>query len=153
MSDLSRESALLEIVYSLEKAFWDLLGDGAKATVSIIGEELYERLKSSTNIDLENVDEEEALKEISRILTEDMEIAKSVKINREGSKFIMLVDNCMMLEVQRHLMKNGIEPFLCPFLNLIAYITRRRGANSTSLGEIHVDIEKSMCLLTFDEIK
>ncbi len=151
MSELSRESALLEIIYSLEKAFWELLGAGAKATVSIVGEELYERLKSLSNVDLEGVSEEEALREISRVLTEDMGVAKSVDISRDGSKFTAVINNCVMLDVERQLIGNNIKPFLCPFLNLIAYVVRSRGSKSTSLGDIRVEGDK--CYLSFEELK
>ena len=154
MSEMSeREKAFVCIIYGLEKGLWDLMGEGCLAVASLIGEGMIEQMGRLAKIDIYSIGEEEAFKEIDRVLVEDMDIARSFSISRDKDIITIEVEGCTLLEVQKDLIQQGIKPFICPFMNLVACIIRKRGNSLTKIEDINVDIENKKCVLKFKEYK
>ncbi|HDI42183.1 MAG TPA: hypothetical protein ENF62_00180 [Candidatus Bathyarchaeota archaeon] len=139
------------IIYGLEKALWKLLGKACLAGVAIIGEGIYEQLSQIAKVDVSSteVSEEDALNEIGRVFVDEMKISTKFNAYRSGDTINIEVENCILWDVEEKLIKDGIEPFICPYMNLTAYIMRKRLNKKTMIDEIKVDPETAKCSLKF----
>ncbi len=145
---MKREDVLIKLVSALEKTLWKVLGDKAIATASVIGETFYDSLVKKGLMEME---EKLALETISKFLVEDLNVAESVSIRRDGREINMEVKGCILLNVEEELLNEGIKPFICPFMNLTAYVLRKRDKTLTRIMDIDVNPDQRTCHLRFEE--
>lgn len=141
------------IIYGLERALWKLLGESCLAACTLIGEGIYDELNEVASVDVSSVSEEEALKEIGRVLVDEMGVSKKFEISRSGDTISIEVEDCILMDVEDKLIRDGIKPFVCPYMNLTAYIMRKRLKMKTKITGIEVDPENRQCHLKFEMLK
>ena len=143
------------IIYGLERALWKLLGESCLAACTLIGEGIYDELNEVARVDISSagVSEEEALKEIGRVLVDEMGVSKRFEISRSGDTISIEVEDCILMDVEDELIRDGIKPFVCPYMNLTAYIMRKRLKMKTKITGIEVDPENRQCHLKFEMLK
>ncbi len=145
---MEREEVLIKLISALEKTLWKVLGDKAIVTASVIGESFYDSLVKKGLMEME---EGPALEVISKFLTEDLKVAESVSIRRDGKEINMEVKGCILLKAEEELIKEGVKPFICPFMNLTAYVMRKRDKTLTRIKDIDVNLDQRVCHLKFEE--
>jgi len=153
-SETSREKSLEIIIYGLEKALWRMLGECCFVVSPTRGEEIVEELSEEIKFDVSNTgfSEEEALKEVGRLLVESLNIASKFDVRKKNDVVSIDVENCFLMDVENRLIVSGIKPFLCPFLNLTAYILRRRLKKMSKIETIEANPETKKCRLKFKMI-
>ncbi len=145
--NLARMNAM--IIYGLEKGLWDLFGESALATTNTVGEGMLEILEKNMGLEIEGEDPQDMLTEIGRIFVDEYGIATDFDIVKNGDSVEMSVQNCVLMHVEKDLIKDGIKPFVCPFLNIAAAAIRRNSGVKTSISKFEVDTENHRCSLCF----
>jgi len=142
-------------IYGLETALWKLLSECCPSACTLIGEGIYDELNEVARVDISSagVSEEEALKEIGRVLVDEMGVSKRFEISRSGDTISIEVEDCILMDVEDELIRDGIKPFVCPYMNLTAYIMRKRLKMKTKISGIEVDPENRQCHLKFEMLK
>ena len=145
--NLGRINAM--IIYGLEKGLWDLLGESALAISTHVGEGMLEKLEKTMGLEIAGEDPQDILTEIGRIFVDEIGIASQFDVTEEGDDVTFQVQNCVLLKTERDLINEGIQPFMCPFLNIAASAMRQRLQIQTQVREIDVDVEGKHCSLCF----
>ncbi len=138
------------IIYGTEKALWNAMGKASLAFTPIIGENICEKVQSELGEKIENIDTKEIAKRIGEIYTKELQISKEFKINEKEHLFEMNVRDCFLIDVEKKLIEDKITPFICPFLNAVAYILRMKKNMKSRIKEIAVDVETKSCKLAFE---
>jgi len=71
-------------------------------------------------------------------------------ITQNGDSVELDVQNCVLMHVEKDLIKAGIKPFVCPFLNIAAAAMRRNAGVKTAISKFEVDTENHRCSLCFE---
>ncbi len=145
--NLARMNAM--IIYGLEKGLWDLFGESALATANTVGAGMLEILGKSMGLEIEGEDPQDMLTEIGRIFVDEYDIATACDILKSGDAIEMNVQNCVLMQVEKDLIAQGVKPFVCPFLNIAAAAMRRHSDVKTSISKFEVDTENRRCNLCF----
>ncbi len=148
--NLARINAM--IIYGLEKGLWNLLGESALAMSTTVGEGMLEEMEKRMGLEIAGEDPQDILTEIGRIFVDEIGIAFKFDITKEGDEVRMEVDHCVLHWVEDDLVRDGIQPFMCPFLNIAAAAMRRRLSVKTRVSEISVDTENKKCVLRFEVV-
>ncbi len=146
--NLARMNAM--IIYGLEKGLWDLFGESALATVNTVGAGMLEILGKSMGLEIEGEDPQDMLTEIGRIFVDEYDIATACDILKSGDAIEMNVQNCVLMQVEKDLVAQGVKPFVCPFLNIAAAAMRRRMGVKTRIARFDVNPEAHACVLAFE---
>jgi hypothetical protein len=104
-----------DLMYELEKAFWDERGRGARFRVTTVGRDYFmdkclPRIKTS--------DVETIIGTIEQILEEEGLVA-SISHEVEGRLLRLKVQGCLHESVEQRLVAKGVEPFTCIPANLV----------------------------------
>ena len=89
------------------------------------------------------------LTEIGRIFVDEYGIAASFEIVKKDDSIELDVEHCVLMDVEKDLIKAGIKPFVCPFLNIAAAAMRRHSGVKTAISKFEVDTENHRCSLCF----
>ncbi|HIP87304.1 MAG TPA: hypothetical protein EYH27_02555 [Anaerolineales bacterium] len=146
--NLARINAM--IIYGLEKGLWDLLGESALAVGATVGEGMLEAMEKTMGLEIAGEDPQDILTEIGRIFIDEIGIALRFDIIKEDSTVGLAVQNCVLLKTEEDLIKAGIKPFMCPYLNIAAAAMRKRLGARTRIAGISVDTEGQKCNLRFE---
>ncbi|HFD38821.1 MAG TPA: hypothetical protein ENJ31_03065 [Anaerolineae bacterium] len=146
--NLARINAM--IIYGLEKGLWNLLGESALALSTTVGEGMLEKMENSMGLEIEGEDPQDILTEIGRIFVDEIGIAVGFDLTKEGDEVSLDVDRCILLKVEEDLIASGIQPFMCPYLNIAAAAMRQRLGGKTQITKIDVDQENRRCSLCFE---
>jgi len=138
------------IIYGLEKGLWDLLGESALATTTLVGEGMLEEMEKTMGLEISGEDAQDILTEIGRIFVDEIGIATKFEITKEDSKVSMVVENCVLAKVEADLVSAGIKPFMCPYLNIAAAAMRKRMGMKSKITEISCDTGNRKCKLSFE---
>jgi len=131
------------LMYELEKAFWDERGKGARFRLTTIGRQYF---NSKVLPILESGDIEQIIDTISGVLKSEG-IAANVSYSREDRLLRVQVESCIHLEVEKRMLEKDIEPFTCIPANLIALAIEEKLDLPIELAEIKV--ENGVCSLMF----
>ncbi|HHN93983.1 MAG TPA: hypothetical protein ENK17_04380 [Anaerolineae bacterium] len=148
--NLARINAM--IIYGLEKGLWDLLGESALATSATVGEGMLEVMEKTMGLEIAGEEPQDILTEIGRIFIDEIGIATHFDITHAGDEVNFKVKNCVLLRTEEDLIKSGIQPFMCPYLNIAAAAMRRRLDVKTRVSKIDVDVDGRECTLSFDMV-
>ena len=138
------------IIYGLEKGLWDLFGESALATTNTVGEGMLEILEKSMGLEIEGEDPQDVLTEIGRLFVDEYGIALNFDIQKKGDTVELDVQNCVLMQVEKDLVSAGIEPFVCPYLNIATAAMRHRMGMKTKISKLEVNTETHTCALVFE---
>lgn len=131
------------LIYELEKAFWDERGEGARFRTTTIGRQYFnDKLLPLLKSD----DVEQILRTIEEVLTGEGIVAK-VSYSLEERLLRVEVKGCIHLQVEERMLEKDIEPFTCVPANLIALAIEEKLDVPIELAEIKV--ENGVCNLMF----
>lgn len=131
------------LMYELEKAFWDERGEGARFRTTTIGRQYFnDKLLPLLRSD----DVEQILRTIEEVLTGEGIVAK-VSYSLEERLLRVEVKGCIHLQVEERMLEKDIEPFTCVPANLIALAIEEKLDVPIELAEIKV--ENGVCNLMF----
>ncbi len=145
--NLARLNAM--IIYGLEKGLWDLFGESALATTNLVGKGMLELLEKSMGLEIAGENPQDMLTEIGRLFVDEFGIATDFDAAYEGDTADFCVQNCVLMKVEEDLIKAGIKPFVCPYLNIASAAMRQRLGERTAVSRFDVDTENRRCNLQF----
>lgn len=136
------------LIYDLQKAFWDERGKGARFRTTTVGREYFleKCLALIKSDDLDHI-----LTTINDVL-QDENIAESGSFSIEDRLLQVQVEGCIHLPVELKLIEHGVEPFTCVPANLIVLAIEEKLDRPVELAEVR--IEDGTCkiqLVLFDE--
>lgn len=123
------------VIYDLQKAFWDERGKGARFRTTTVGREFFLE-KCLPLIKSEDVDH--ILEIISGVL-QDENIAESATSSSEDRLLKVQVEGCIHLQVEEKLIEHGVEPFTCVPANLIALAIEDKLDKPVELAEVKIE--------------
>ena len=136
------------LVYDLQKAFWDERGKGARFRTTIVGREYFKNkflpLIKSTEV--------EGILEIIQGVLQEEGIAANVSYSTEDRLLRVQVDGCVHWEIEQRLLSDDIEPFTCLPANLIVLAIEEKLGHPVELAEIKLeDGSCHLMLVVFDK--
>ena len=140
------------IIYGLEKGLWNLLGESALALSVVVGEGMLEKMEQTMGLEIAGEEPQDILTEVGRIFVDEIGIATRFDITKTGDDIEFDVEHCALHKVEDDLVAAGIEPFMCPYLNIAAAAMRQRLGLKTRIGKIDVDIANKKCALHFEMV-
>jgi hypothetical protein len=136
-----------DLMYDLEKAFWDERGKGARFRLTAIGREYFTKkvlpLLQSDQI-------EKNLPVIEEILKSEG-IATKLSFSKEDRLLRVRVEGCVHRQVEERMLAKDIEPFTCVPANLIVLAIEEKLDIPVELAEIKVEEEACQLLLVLFE--
>ncbi len=148
--NLARINAM--IIYGLEKGLWDLFGESALATVNSVGNGMLELLEKDMGLEIAGEDPQDILTEIGRLFVDEFGIATQFDATKTDDTVKFSVQDCVLMRVEKDLVKAGIKPFVCPYLNISAAAMRQRVRLKTKIDRFEVDTDAHRCALQFQLI-
>ncbi len=153
MGEESPGTKLLKIIiYGVEKALWSALGRGSLAFTPFIGESIFEEMNSLFGKNIESASLGELLEEVGRFYVEKLGFSKGFSVKRGDGEFAVEVKGCSLLDVEEKLIRDGVTPFICPLMNSVAYLVRRKLGVKSRIKSINVDPGRGTCRLSFEII-
>lgn len=136
------------VIYDLQKAFWDERGRGARFRTTTVGREYF--LEKCLSL-IQSPDLDHILQTINDVV-KDEDIAEATSYSIEDRILRIRVEGCIHLAVEEKLISLGVEPFTCVPANLIVLAIEEKLDRPVELAE--VKIEDGACniqLVLFDE--
>lgn len=136
------------VMYEMEKAFYDERGKGARFRMTTVGQGFYKEnlLPLLNDAEIDNI-----LAAIKTVL-EEKGIVTHVSFEKEGRLFKIRVKNCIHLDIEKQMIANNIEPFTCIPANLIVLAIEEKLDIPVELAEIKVeDGACQLLLILFDK--
>jgi len=143
---ISREYAN-DIIFELEKAFWDERGKGARFRVTTVGSDFF-RTKCLPG--LQSVEIDEIVQAIERALQEEG-IVKRVSVEIDGRLLRVRIEGCAHRSVEDRLVAQGTKPFTCVPANLIVLAIEDKLDRPVELAEIKLEDGACQVLLVLFE--
>jgi len=136
-----------DLIFELEKAFWDERGKGARFRVTTVGREFFKtrclpRLRS-TEID-------DMIRTIEVALQEEG-IVSQVAAEREDRLLRVRVEGCAHRSVEDRMVANETKPFTCVPANLIVLAIEEKLDRPAELAEIKLEEDGCHVLLVLFE--
>jgi hypothetical protein len=124
-----------DIIFELEKAFWDERGKGARFRVTMVGRKFFEteclpRLQSTEIDDMIRVVEG---------MLQEKGIAGSVSSARDGRLLRVRIEGCVHRAVEDRLVAQQTRPFTCVPANLIVLAIEEKLDRPAELAEIKLE--------------
>jgi hypothetical protein len=129
------------LLYEMEKAFYDERGKGARFRMTTIGRGFY---KESCLPLLESSDVDHIIHTIDQILKEKG-IVSHIAFTREDRLFRISIAGCIHKKVEENMVLKGIEPFTCIPANLLVLAIEEKLDRPVELAEIK--LEDGVCHL------
>jgi hypothetical protein len=130
-----------DLMYELEKAFWDERGKGARFRMTAIGQEYF---NEKVLPKLHSNEVEEILPVIGEVLKSEG-ITADLSYVKEDRLLRVRVASCIHRQVEEKMIAKGIEPFTCVPANLIVLAIEDKLDIPVELAEIKV--EEGICQL------
>ena len=122
------------LMYELEKAFWDERGKGARFRTTTVGKQYYTDKVLPL---LKSNEVEHILQTIDEVLQNEGIVAK-VSYEAEERLLRVQVKSCIHREVEERMLAKGVEPFTCVPANLIVLAIEEKLDIPVELAEIKV---------------
>lgn len=136
------------LVFEMEKAFWDERGKGARFRLTTIGREFY---KENCLPQIKSADVDEIIHMIGQVLKEKGIVSK-VSYLVEDRLFRVTVEGCIHKKIEEDMVSKGIEPFTCIPANLIVLAIEEKLDRPVELAEIKVEEDGChLLLILFDK--
>ncbi len=137
------------MIYGLEKGLWNMLGEASLAVVNTVGQEMLEVLEKEWGLQVAGSDPKELMANIGELFIEKMGIAETFDIEKENGAVALHVFKCHLMGIEAKLVEQGIQPFLCPFLNIAMAALRKRMNGATTITQFDVNPKAHRCFLKF----
>jgi hypothetical protein len=136
------------LIYELEKAFYDERGKGARFRLTTLGREFL-REKCLPRISSNEIDK--IIPGIESVLLEEG-IASKISYTQEERLLRVTVESCVHIPVEKRMIKGGNEPFACFPANLIVLAIEEKLSQPVELAEIKLkDGACEFLLVVFDK--
>lgn len=124
-----------DLIYDLEKAFWDERGRGARFRATMVGRDYFmdKCLPRIKTLDVETI-----IGTIEQILEEEGIVA-SIAHELDGRLLRLEVQGCLHESVEQRLVAKGVEPFTCIPANLVVLAIEETLDRPVELAEIKVE--------------
>ena len=129
------------LMYELEKAFWDERGRGARFRMTTVGRGFFE---DHVRPSLKSTDLDQILQTIEDILRKQG-IATKMTYSSEERLLRVQVEGCVHRPVEERMVAHGIEPFTCLPINLVVLAIEEMWDRPAELAEVKV--EEGSCQL------
>ncbi len=136
------------LLYGLEKGLWNMLGEASFAITNTVGQEMLQTLEKE-GLQISGREPGELAHEVGQYFTQHMGIAQEFDIEKEDGSVALHVHRCILMDVEKELLAEGIQPFLCPFLNITMSALRKNTGGATTITDFQVDPASHRCLLRF----
>ena len=136
-----------DIIFELEKAFWDERGKGARFRVTTVGSDFF-RTKCLPG--LQSVEIDGIVQAIERALQEEG-IVKRVSVEIDGRLLRVRIEGCAHRSVEDRLVAQGTKPFTCVPANLIVLAIEEKLDRPVELAEIKLEDGACQVLLVLFE--
>lgn len=137
------------LMYELEKSFWDERGRGARFRMTTVGREFYQEKVAALLAEPELTTILTTIKDV--LLREGL--VGSVSYNQEDRLLRVRVDGCLHLPVEEKMIARGAEPCACIPANLIVLAVEDKLKRPVELAEIKiVDGGCQLLLVLFDHL-
>jgi len=136
-----------DLMYELEKAFWDERGKGARFRMTTIGRQYFNDKVLPL---LKSNEVEQILNTIDDVLKGEG-IAARVSYNIEDRLLRVQLEGCIHQQVEARMIAKGIEPFTCVPANLIVLAIEEKLDIPVELAEIKVSEGNCHLLLVLFE--
>lgn len=136
------------VIYDLQKAFWDERGKGARFRTTTVGREYF--LSKCLSL-IESDDLDHIVETINGVI-KDENLAEDSTYQMEERLLRVRVEGCIHLQVEDKLIAHGVEPFTCVPANLFALAIEEKLDRPVELAEVKVeDGACNVLLVLFDE--
>jgi hypothetical protein len=135
------------LMYELEKAFWDERGKGARFRMTKIGYQYFDE-KVRPLLDSDKV--EDMIEKIGDVLKKEG-ITADLSYSREERLLKVSVKGCIHRPVEERMRAKGVEPFTCIPANLIVLAIEEKLDIPVELAEIKVEEGACQLLLVMFE--
>jgi hypothetical protein len=136
-----------DLMYELEKAFWDERGKGARFRMTKIGYQYFNE-KVKPLLDSDKV--ESMIEKIGEVLKKEG-ITADLSYSREERLLKVSVRGCIHRPVEDRMRAKGVEPFTCIPANLIVLAIEEKLDIPVELAEIKVEEGACQLLLVMFE--
>ena len=123
------------LMFELEKAFWDERGRGARFRLTTIGTGFF-REKIRPNIQSSDIDH--MLQTIEDVLRQQG-IATKLTFSSEDRMLRVQVEGCVHRPVEERMLAHGIEPFTCLPINLVVLAIEEIWDRPVELAEVKLE--------------
>ena len=137
-----------DLLFEMEKAFWDERGKGARFRMTTVGREYYKNkvLPLFQSSELEHI-----LSTIQEVLQGEGIVGK-VSYNQDDRMLRVSIEGCVHRKIEDRMVAQGIEPFTCMPANLIVLAIEEKLDRPVELAEIKVaDGACQLMLVMFDQ--
>jgi hypothetical protein len=137
-----------DLLFEMEKAFWDERGKGARFRMTTVGREYY---KNKCLPLLQSSELEHILRTIQDVLQSEGIVGK-VSYNQDDRMLRVSIEGCVHRKIEDRMVALGIEPFACMPANLMVLAIEEKLDCPVELAEIKV--ENGACqlmLVLFDQ--
>ncbi len=137
-----------DLMFEMQKAFWDERGKGARFRMTTIGREYF---KNKCLPLLQSAELEHILDTIRQVLQNEG-IVGQVSYDQDGRMIRLSVASCVHQKIEDRMVAQGVEPFTCMPANLIVLALEEKLDRPVELAEIKV--EGGVCqllLVLFDQ--
>ena len=136
------------LMYELEKAFWDERGKGARFRVTKVGQQYFEEKVKPL---LTSVEVTDILEKIQGVLKSEGIVA-DVSYSQEERLLKVSVQGCIHRPVEERMLAKEVEPFTCVPANLIVLAIEDKLDIPVELAEIKVvDGSCQLLLVMFEK--
>lgn len=137
-----------EVIFGLCKGMWELIGEGAYATIAEIGEEILEEIEHDLGLEIQGENAKDILTEIERLLVDELGACKKASLQIEGDRINMIIEGDILQHAYLDLKKEGIQPFVCPSMMIAAAALRERlGLKERLIG---ITVEENKIDIAFE---
>ena len=124
-----------DIIFELEKAFWDERGKGARFRVTTVGHEFF---KANCLPRLQSAEIDDMLRVVESALQEKG-IVSQVSATRDGRLLRVRIAGCAHRVIEDRLVAQGTRPFTCVPANLIVLAIEEKLDRPAELAEIRLE--------------
>ena len=137
-----------DLMFEMEKAFWDERGKGARFRMTTLGREYF---KNKIQPLIQSADIDQIIHSIEEVLLREGIVAR-VTYSREDRIFRLRMEGCVHRKVEDRLVSLNIEPFACMPANLIVLAIEEQLDRPVELAEIKLeDGACQLLLVLFDQ--
>jgi hypothetical protein len=137
-----------DLMFEMEKAFWDERGKGARFRMTTIGREYF---KNKCLPLLQSSELDHILHTIQDVLQGEG-IVGQVSYNQDERMIRVRIEGCVHRKIEDRMVSLGIEPFTCMPANLIVLAIEEKLDRPVELAEIKVEGGACQLLLVmFDQ--
>lgn len=124
-----------DLIFELEKAFWDERGKGARFRVTTVGREFF---RAECLPRLQSTEVEDMIRVVEGAL-KDKGIVSQVSVTRDGRLLRVSIHGCAHRAIEDRLVAQETKPFTCVPANLIVLAIEEKLDRPAELAEIKLE--------------